>query len=216
MARFLSTALRPLGSIFGLKGSVQSTDDLDLASVQLTGDVMDAIAFGRGVGSQGGWALFFSSHLHNAATTITDTATPYLGATVPTGSFQNGFARVDAAEFMLWVMDAGVQHVNGTLGGSFHARLKVDQDVAAIGPQGGPIGGPAAIWLFAGSTRSISPTVPQLPTPVLNDITRPSFAPFPIIGPNAILSFISQSEIVGAPTVQGWILCRVIPRGLRP
>lgn len=212
MARFLSTALRPLGSIFGLKGSIQSTDELDLSGVQLTANVLDSIAQGRGIGSNGGWAFFFSNHLHNSQLDLSDKVTPYLGASAPSGLFLNGFKRVDPTEFTVWVFDGGVQHTNGTLGASFFAALKITNDVKSIGPQGGSVGSPPTVWLFAGKTDLLSPT---LPSPVLNDLSE-SFRPFPIIGPDANIEFFSKSETGGVPTIQAWVLLRAIPRGLRP
>lgn len=110
MARFLARALRFLDSAYEIRGSQVTTDQVDLASVQLVHNVDPVLASGRGIGYEDGWTyaqLGLEADDESGATTpdVWDGLDPYEDGG---GTSSSGFPSRIPDSHDLWLYGIGL------------------------------------------------------------------------------------------------------------
>jgi len=209
MAKILARALTPLATVFGIKGSQVSTEDLDLSGVQLVADVPQLAGVGRAPGGFAGRTVVMVD-LSNpiASTTAKVTVDPFTASTQ-----QRNAWGVIAEDFDLWVLGCSVEAV----------QIPTAFDVAAIHAL------MPALYVGLANATPQAPRIPLYSATALTDSAESSAgvprwglsldvgARFPIFLPRGTTLEVSVLN-TGTINLQtrSHIRLAVLPRGLVP
>lgn len=213
MSTILASGLRFLGTAFGLRGSQVSTDQVDLASVQLVLDVENVLATGRGLGQEAGWGLARTIHNHAVQGSISSTINPF---TAPAAQFANGWTQIPS-DFDLWIYDAIVVRHTGNVGSDsdFQAEIRWPASFMAVSGSGGALG-LTRRWVVSGQEVSGPAGAAIISRPIINRVSPEFPTLLPRGGSLLVLTIAGATGTSFPMQLEASFVLRAVPRGLRP